>query len=86
MMSRSPQICSCAKAGDVKARATQHIESLYAYGDSEVMFKPTLAAQDQFREKFGEAIRLRTRAALTGAAHQTRMRVRVWRLKPAPAG
>ncbi len=42
--------------GDFKARATQHIESLYAYGDSEVMFKPTLAAQDQFREKFGEAL------------------------------
>ena len=42
--------------GDFKARATQHIEDLYAYGESEVMFKPTLAAQDQFREKFGEAL------------------------------
>ena len=42
--------------GDFKARATQHIESLYAYGKSDVMFKPTLAAKDQFREKFGEAL------------------------------
>ena len=42
--------------GDFKARATQHIEDLYAYGDADVMFKPTLAAQDQFREKFGEAL------------------------------
>ena len=42
--------------GDFKARATEHIESLYAYGEEDVMFKPTLAAQDQFREKFGEAL------------------------------
>ena len=42
--------------GDFKARATQHIETLYAYGETPVMFKPTLAAEDQFREKFGEAL------------------------------
>ncbi|MEM6409018.1 MAG: phosphoribosyl-AMP cyclohydrolase [Pseudomonadota bacterium] len=42
--------------GDFKTRATEHIETLYAYGESDVMFKPTLAAQDQFREKFGEAL------------------------------
>jgi len=42
--------------GDFKARASEHIETLYAYGDTDVMFKPTLAAQDQFREKFGEAL------------------------------
>ena len=45
-----------ADGGDFKTRATQHIESLYAYGESDVMFKPTLAAKDQFREKFGEAL------------------------------
>ncbi|MEO1495332.1 MAG: phosphoribosyl-AMP cyclohydrolase [Pseudomonadota bacterium] len=42
--------------GDFKARATEHIEDLYAYGDTKVMFKPTLASEDQFREKFGEAL------------------------------
>ncbi|MEM1297863.1 MAG: phosphoribosyl-AMP cyclohydrolase [Pseudomonadota bacterium] len=42
--------------GDFKERATQHIDKLYAYGDTPVMFKPTLAAEDQFREKFGEAL------------------------------
>ncbi|MEM6386630.1 MAG: phosphoribosyl-AMP cyclohydrolase [Pseudomonadota bacterium] len=44
------------EGGDFKTRATEHIESLYAYGDADVMFKPTLAAEDQFREKFGEAL------------------------------
>jgi hypothetical protein len=43
--------------GDFKARATEHINTLYAYGDdSAVMFKPTLAADDQFRETFDEAL------------------------------
>ncbi len=42
--------------GDYKARAMEHIETLYAYGDAEVMFKPTLAAEDQFRETFDEAL------------------------------
>ena len=42
--------------GDFKARATAHIEDLYAYGKTDVMFKPTLAAEDQFREEFGEAL------------------------------
>ncbi|MEM1160030.1 MAG: phosphoribosyl-AMP cyclohydrolase [Pseudomonadota bacterium] len=42
--------------GDFKARATQHIDTLYAYGKTPVMFKPTLAAEDQFREEFGEAL------------------------------
>ena len=42
--------------GDFKARATKHIQDLYAYGKADVMFKPTLAAEDQFREKFGEAL------------------------------
>ncbi|MEM7767532.1 MAG: phosphoribosyl-AMP cyclohydrolase [Pseudomonadota bacterium] len=42
--------------GDFAARATEHINTLYAYGDTAVMFKPTLAAEDQFRETFDEAL------------------------------
>ena len=41
---------------DYVARATDHIEDLYAYGETFVMFKPTLAAEDQFRETFEEAL------------------------------
>ncbi|MEM8976071.1 MAG: phosphoribosyl-AMP cyclohydrolase [Pseudomonadota bacterium] len=41
---------------DFSARATDHINTLYAYGDTDVMFKPTLAAEDQFRETFDEAL------------------------------
>lgn len=42
--------------GDYTARAREHIETLYAYGQTAVMFKPTLAAEDQFRESFDEAL------------------------------
>ncbi|MEM8687468.1 MAG: phosphoribosyl-AMP cyclohydrolase [Pseudomonadota bacterium] len=50
-------IASAHKAGgDFKARATEHINTLYAYGKTDVMFKPTLAAKDQFRENFNEAL------------------------------
>lgn len=42
--------------GDYTDRATKHIEDLYAYGATPVMFKPTLAAEDQFREEFDEAL------------------------------
>lgn len=42
--------------GDYEARATEHINTLYAYGQTDVMFKPTLAAEDQFRETFDEAL------------------------------
>ncbi len=45
-----------AEGGDYAARATQHINDLYAYGDAQVMFKPTLASEDQFRETFDEAL------------------------------
>lgn len=41
---------------DFEARAVEHIETLYAYGLDDVMFKPTLAAEDQFRETFEEAL------------------------------
>ncbi|MEM9739433.1 MAG: phosphoribosyl-AMP cyclohydrolase [Pseudomonadota bacterium] len=42
--------------GDYESRARDHIDTLYAYGESAVMFKPTLAADDQFRESFDEAL------------------------------
>jgi hypothetical protein len=45
-----------AGGGDFEARATEHIRDLYAYGMTDVMFKPTLAAEDQFRETFAEAL------------------------------
>lgn len=45
-----------SEEGDYAARATEHINTLYAYGDTSVMFKPTLAADDQFRETFDEAL------------------------------
>lgn len=42
--------------GDYKARAAEHIKELYAYDQSEVLFKPTLASDDQFRETFDQAL------------------------------
>lgn len=42
--------------GDFAERAKEHLDVLYAYGDEKVMFKPTLAAEDQFRETFDEAL------------------------------
>ena len=42
--------------GDFKARATQHIDTLYAYGEADVMFKPTMAAKTQFRDTFEGAL------------------------------
>ena len=42
--------------GDYAARAAEHVKDLYAYGETRVMFKPTLAAEDQFRETFEEAL------------------------------
>ncbi len=45
-----------ADGGDYRARAKEHISDLYAYGETDVMFKPTLAAEDQFRETFDEAL------------------------------
>lgn len=36
--------------------ATQHVEQLYAYGLSEVLFKPTMASIDQFRPTFESAL------------------------------
>lgn len=41
---------------DYTAAATDHIERFYAYGAHPVLFKPTLAAEDQFRGTFEEAL------------------------------
>ena len=42
--------------GDFKARAEQHINDLYAYDLGDVLFKPTLASEKQFRKTFEEAL------------------------------
>ena len=43
--------------GNYQARAAKHIKDLYAYEqEDEVLFKPTLASDDQFRESFDEAL------------------------------
>ncbi|MEM1115152.1 MAG: phosphoribosyl-AMP cyclohydrolase [Bacteroidota bacterium] len=42
---------------DYRARATEHILMHYAYGGNQtLLFKPTLAAEDQFRGSFAEAL------------------------------
>lgn len=41
---------------DYEAAAAEHIERFYAYGSHPVLFKPTLAAEDQFRGSFDEAL------------------------------
>lgn len=45
-----------AAGGDFAGRAKEHLDALYAYGEADVMFKPTLASEDQFRETFDEAL------------------------------
>ncbi len=45
-----------SEEGNYKGRASQHIKDLYAYDQGEVLFKPTLAADDQFREDFEGAL------------------------------
>lgn len=43
--------------GDFRAAADAHIKQFYAYGDdTTILFKPTLAAEDQFRGSFDEAL------------------------------
>lgn len=43
--------------GDVTAAATDHINTFYGYEDGmNILFKPTLAAEDQFRGTFDEAL------------------------------
>ena len=46
-----------SEGGDVSAAATDHINTFYAYEDgNEILFKPTLAAEDQFRGDFDGAL------------------------------
>jgi len=45
-----------ADGGDFKQAAKNHIESLYGYDIGMVLFKPTLASEDQFRESFDAAL------------------------------
>ena len=42
--------------GDYKSRCVEHIKTMYAYEESEVMFKPTLASEMPFRKTFTEAL------------------------------
>ena len=42
--------------GDFEQAAKEHIQNLYNYGASPVLFKPTLAAEVQFRGTFEEAL------------------------------
>merc|ERR1719326_876920 len=42
--------------GDYVQTATDHINTLYGYGLSPVLFKPTLAAEEQFRGTFDKAL------------------------------
>ncbi len=42
--------------GDFERVARAHIDTLYAYGQGPVLFKPTLAAQTQFRSSFEQAL------------------------------
>lgn len=44
------------EGGDYEAAAEEHIKQFYAFDDSDVLFKPTLASADQFRGTFGEAM------------------------------
>lgn len=41
---------------DFEAAARAHIEQFYAYGDHEILFKPTLASAEQFRGDFDGAL------------------------------
>merc|ERR1712060_25857 len=45
-----------AKGGDYEEAAAEHIKTLYSYGVSPVLFKPTLAADAQFRSTYEEAL------------------------------
>lgn len=49
-------IVTIGKAKDAKKAAIDHIAKFYAYGESEVLFKPTLASVDQFRGTKEEAL------------------------------
>merc|ERR1712151_1264682 len=51
------EIAAAKAAGqDFEQKAHDHIMNLYAYGHGNVLFKPTLAAEKQFRETFEGAL------------------------------
>ena len=51
------RIAATHRAGeDYVQAAHEHVETLYAYGIAPVLFKPTLAAHQQFRSTFDEAL------------------------------
>ena len=45
-----------AKGEDYEKVARKHIDQLYAYGSSAVLFKPTLAKDEQFRPTYDQAL------------------------------
>lgn len=45
-----------SESGDYKIAATEHINSLYRYEDGQVLFKPTMASEQQFRTDFRGAL------------------------------
>lgn len=45
-----------SSGGDFVSIAINHVDTLYAYGISKVLFKPTLAAVEQFRPDFDSAL------------------------------
>jgi hypothetical protein len=49
-------IVTIGKAEDHKAAALNHLNTLYGYDMGEVLFKPTKAAEDQFRGSKDEAL------------------------------
>ena len=49
-------IVAIGAADDARAAANEHIATLYAYEQSPVLFKPTKAAQEQFRGSHEEAL------------------------------
>ena len=45
-----------AKGDDYEKVAREHVDSLYAYDSSPVLFKPTLAGEIQFRSTYDQAL------------------------------
>merc|ERR1719236_284141 len=50
------KIAAAYPDGEYVKEATDHINALYAYEQSKVLFKPTLAADEQFRGTFDKAL------------------------------
>lgn len=48
--------CAWTAGDDCQAVARAHVDSLYGYAHGQVMFKPTLAAENQFRNTYESAL------------------------------